>query len=96
MVADVRRHDEAERLVTAAVDERGAVDILVNNAGIGRFGPASELTVDAWIETIETKLCPACSTAAAPRSSVTRQGRIRAHCAASYGFSRWGHRKVCT
>ena len=56
VVADVRRHDEAERLVTAAVDELGAVDILVNNAGIGRFGPASELAVDAWIETIETNL----------------------------------------
>ena len=51
VVADIRRHDEAERVVTAAVDELGAVDILVNNAGIGRFGPLSELAVDAWIET---------------------------------------------
>ena len=47
---------EAERLVAAAVDELGAVDILVNNAEIGRFGLASELAVDAWIETIETNL----------------------------------------
>ena len=43
-------------LVTAAVDDLGAVDILVNNAGVGRFGPVSELAVDAWIETIETNL----------------------------------------
>ncbi len=56
VVADVRRHDNAERLVTAAVDELGTVDVLVNNAGIGRFGPACELAVDAWIETIETNL----------------------------------------
>ena len=32
------------------------MDILINNAGIGRFAPVSELTVDAWIETIETNL----------------------------------------
>ena len=56
VVADVRRHDEAERLVGAAVDELGGVDILVNSAGIGRFGPVSEMAVDAWIETIETNL----------------------------------------
>ncbi|MCY4507496.1 MAG: SDR family NAD(P)-dependent oxidoreductase [Acidobacteria bacterium] len=29
VVADIRRHDEAERVVTAAVDDPGAVDILV-------------------------------------------------------------------
>ena len=75
MVADVRRYDEAERLVTAAVDELGAVDILVNNAGIGRFGPVSELAVDAWIETIETNLSGVfyCCRAAIP--VMKRRGR---------------------
>ena len=43
--------------MAAAVDGLDAVDILVNNAEIGRFGLASELAVDAWIETIETKPC---------------------------------------
>ena len=56
LVADVGRHDEADRLVTAAVEELGGVDILVNNAGVGRFAPISELSVDAWVETIETNL----------------------------------------
>ena len=54
--ADVRRHDEAERLVAAAVDELGRLDILINNAGVGRFAPIGELAVDAWVETIETNL----------------------------------------
>lgn len=56
VVADVRRHDEAERLVSAAVDELGGVDILVNNAGVGRFAPVCDLSVDAWVETMETNL----------------------------------------
>ena len=56
VAADVRRHDEAERLVAAAVDQLGALDILINNAGVGRFAPIGELDVDAWLETIETNL----------------------------------------
>ena len=56
VVADVRHHDEAERLVAAAVEQLGAVDILINNAGVGRFAPVCDLAVDAWVETIETNL----------------------------------------
>ena len=56
VAADVRRHDEAERLVAAAVDELGRLDVLVNNAGVGRFAPIGDLSVDAWLETIETNL----------------------------------------
>ena len=52
VVADVRHHDEAERLVAAAVKRFGAVDILINNAGVGRFAPVCDLAVDAWVETI--------------------------------------------
>ncbi len=56
VAADVRRHDEAQRLVAAAVEALGRLDILVNNAGVGRFAPIGELSVDAWVETIETNL----------------------------------------
>lgn len=54
--ADVRRHDDAQRLVATALEELGGLDILVNNAGVGRFAPLDELSVDDWVETIETNL----------------------------------------
>lgn len=56
VAADVRRPEEAERLVGAAVDALGGVDVLVNNAGVGRFAPMPALSVEAWVETIETNL----------------------------------------
>ena len=56
VAADVRRHDDAQRLVATALEELGGLDILVNNAGVGRFAPLGELSVDDWVETIETNL----------------------------------------
>ena len=56
VAADVRRHDDAQRLVATALEELGGLDILVNNAGVGRFAPLDELPVDDWVETIETNL----------------------------------------
>ena len=56
VVADVRRHDEAERLMRTVVEELCSLDILVNNAGVGRFAPMPDLSVEAWVETMETNL----------------------------------------
>ena len=68
VVADVRSHDEAERLVTAAVDELGAVDILVNNAGNRPLRAGVRAGPSMRGSRRSRRTCPACSTAAAPRS----------------------------
>jgi NAD(P)-dependent dehydrogenase (short-subunit alcohol dehydrogenase family) len=65
---DVSVPGDAERLVGAAVQRFGAVDILVNNAGVGKFGNASDLTVEDWRQVIDTNLSGVfyCSRAAIP------------------------------
>ncbi len=45
---DVRRQDDAQRMVDAAVAQFGGVDILVNNAGVGKIIPFLETTEKDW------------------------------------------------
>jgi len=54
--ADVRRADEAAKMVEAAVARFGGLDILVNNAGVGRFVHAADMTVAQWHDVIDTNL----------------------------------------
>ena len=54
--ADVRRPDDAARLVQAAVERFGGLDILINNAGVGNFAPVAEQSIDDWLQIIETNL----------------------------------------
>ena len=54
--ADVRRPDDAARLVRAAVDRFGGLDILINNAGVGHFAPVAEQSIDDWLQIVETNL----------------------------------------
>ncbi len=54
--ADVRRPDDAARLVRTAVDCFGGLDILINNAGVGHFAPVAEQSIDDWLQIIETNL----------------------------------------
>ncbi|HKT79022.1 MAG TPA: SDR family oxidoreductase [Vicinamibacterales bacterium] len=54
--ADIRRHDEIDQAVAAAVSRFGGLDILINNAGIGWFENVAEMSVDRWTEVIETNL----------------------------------------
>ena len=56
MVTDVRQPEQVQRLVESTVQQLGGLDILINNAGVGRFRPLSELTIEDWLETVETNL----------------------------------------
>jgi NAD(P)-dependent dehydrogenase (short-subunit alcohol dehydrogenase family) len=60
MAGDVRDEDFARTLVDTAVERFGGLDVAFNNAGVlGELGPAHELSVSAWRETIETNLTSA-------------------------------------
>src|SRR5215831_4858768 len=54
--ADVRRPEDAQKLVNEAVARFGGLDVLVNNAGIGRFANVADMTLDDWHAIIETNL----------------------------------------
>jgi D-sorbitol dehydrogenase (acceptor) len=45
---DVRKQDEVQRMVDAAVQAFGGIDILVNNAGVGKIIPFFETTEADW------------------------------------------------
>ncbi len=53
---DVRRREDADRLVEAAVEAYGKLDILVANAGIGAYGGIMDLTDDQLQDMIDTNV----------------------------------------
>ena len=55
-VADVRREDEVEALVSETLRRFGALHILVNNAGIYPNCPVVQMGVEEWDAVIETNL----------------------------------------
>ena len=56
MTADVRRGEDVEQLVAAAVRRYGRVDVLVNSAGRSGGGVTSDISDELWYDVIETNL----------------------------------------
>jgi NAD(P)-dependent dehydrogenase (short-subunit alcohol dehydrogenase family) len=56
VATDVRRNEDCERMVAAAVENFGGLHILINNAGIGGFGPVDQMDVAHWDRVIATNL----------------------------------------
>lgn len=54
--ADVRDHQEVDRMVAQSVARFGGLDYLVNNAGIGVFSHVADMTPAQWAQTIDTNL----------------------------------------
>jgi len=54
--ADVRRADDVERLMAAAVNRFGALHVVFNNAGVGTYGVVPELSPELWDEIIAVNL----------------------------------------
>jgi len=48
VAGDVRRADDAERMVRACLGRHGRVDVLVNNAGGQYFAPAEKIEPKGW------------------------------------------------
>ncbi len=76
--ADVRKKEDADRVVGEVVDRWGKIDILVNNAGVIRDGLLATMSVEQWQDVIDTNLTGVfnfCHAAMRPMMSA-RYGRI--------------------
>lgn len=56
VATNVTQRADAERLVSAAVDEFGHLDVFIGNAGIASIGPTADLDVDGWDAMIDVNL----------------------------------------
>jgi 3-oxoacyl-[acyl-carrier protein] reductase len=54
--ADVRNSAQVGELFRFVDAEFGGLDVLVNNAGVGVFRSVAELSIEEWLQTVETNL----------------------------------------
>jgi meso-butanediol dehydrogenase/(S,S)-butanediol dehydrogenase/diacetyl reductase len=53
---DIKKIEDAEAMVNAAVEKFGKLNVLVNNAGIDPAGTVTEIPVDQWLDIINTNI----------------------------------------
>jgi 3-oxoacyl-[acyl-carrier protein] reductase len=90
--ADVSKKEEADKVVSAVVEQWGKLDILVNNAGIIKDGLLATMSSDQWQAVIDTNLTSVfnfCQAATRPMMSA-RYGRIINMSSVSADFSNPG------
>ena len=60
LAGDIKEASFAKALVDLAIEAFGGLDIAVNNAGIlGEMGPATEVSLEGWRDTLDTNLTSA-------------------------------------
>ncbi len=76
--ADLRKREEAEKLVQETTKRLGQVDILINNAGIITAGPVENQTVDDFENVMNTNFFSGvhCALAVLPQMLARREGSI--------------------
>ncbi|MDX1872391.1 SDR family oxidoreductase [Mycolicibacterium sp. 120266] len=71
---DITRPEDAQRLVSAAVDAYGRLDVLVSNAGIATLGPLADGALAEWSDMIDVNLRGVLNGIAAAMPVFLRQG----------------------
>jgi hypothetical protein len=56
IACDVRDYSAQQKVVEQVVKKWKSLDVLVANAGVGNFAPIDEMTIDQWLQTIDTNL----------------------------------------
>jgi short-subunit dehydrogenase len=76
--ADLRKADQAERLIAEATHQFGRVDILINNAGIISVGPIENQTLQDFREVMDANFFSGlhCTLAVLPQMLARRSGAI--------------------
>ena len=78
VTSDVRKPQDAQRLVDETVRRFGGLDVLVNNAGVGTFARIADMTLEDWQRVLDTNLSGVfyCCRAAIPAMKARGAGFI--------------------
>ena len=87
--ADLRRPEEAERVVRDAAQHFGALDVLVNSAAIMLRTPVAEVTAEQWDEIMAINLRAPFFCARAAAAAMGERGGVIVNIADLAGMESW-------